>query len=78
VLLVAMIGAIVLTLRDRKTSRHQNIRAQTGRSVSETLELVTLSLGAGTNESGGFLRPKQPEPEPEPEAVGGDHGHGHH
>jgi NADH-quinone oxidoreductase subunit J len=78
VLLVAMIGAIVLTLRDRKTSRHQNIRAQTGRSVSETLELVTLSLGAGTTESGGFLRPKQPEPEPEPEAVGGDHGHGHH
>jgi NADH-quinone oxidoreductase subunit J len=78
VLLVAMIGAIVLTLRDRKTSRHQNIRVQTGRSVSETLELVTLSLGAGTNESGGFLRPKQPEPEPEPEAVGGDHGHGHH
>jgi NADH-quinone oxidoreductase subunit J len=78
VLLVAMIGAIVLTLRDRKTSRHQNIRAQTGRSVSETLELVTLSLGAGTTESGGFLRPKQPEPEPESEAVGGDHGHGHH
>src|SRR5580704_15448395 len=78
VLLVAMIGAIVLTLRDRKSSRHQNIRAQTGRSVSETLELVTLSLGAGTNESGGFLRPKQPEPEPEPEAVGGDHRHGHH
>src|SRR5499427_8724945 len=27
ILLVAMIGAIVLTLRDRKTSRHQSIRA---------------------------------------------------
>ena len=38
VLLVAMIGAIVLTLRDRKTSRHQNIRMQTGRTVAETLE----------------------------------------
>jgi NADH-quinone oxidoreductase subunit J len=74
VLLVAMIGAIVLTLRDRKTSRHQNIGVQTERTVAETLELVSLSLGAGTTESGGFLRPKQPEPEPEPEAA----HHGHH
>ena len=39
-LLVAMIGAIVLTLRDRKTSRHQNIRIQTERTVAETLELI--------------------------------------
>jgi NADH-quinone oxidoreductase subunit J len=73
VLLVAMIGAIVLTLRDRKTSKHQNIAMQTQRTVAETLEVVTLSLGAGTTESGGFLRPKQPEPEPETEPV-----HGHH
>jgi NADH-quinone oxidoreductase subunit J len=73
VLLVAMIGAIVLTLRDRKTSRHQNIRTQTERTVAETLEIVSISLGAGTTESGGFLRPRQPEPEPEPETV-----HDHH
>jgi NADH-quinone oxidoreductase subunit J len=73
VLLVAMIGAIVLTLRDRKTSRHQNIRMQTQRTVAETLEVVTLSLGAGTTESGGFLRPKQPETKPETEPV-----HEHH
>ena len=74
VLLVAMIGAIVLTLRDRKTSRHQNIRTQTQRTVAETLEIVSLELGAGTTASGGFLRPKEPEPEPEPnEPV-----HGHH
>ena len=46
-LLVAMIGAIVLTLRDRKTSRHQSIRVQTERTVAETLEMVTMSLGAG-------------------------------
>ena len=39
-LLVAMIGAIVLTLRDRKTSRHQSIRMQTERAVAETLEMV--------------------------------------
>jgi NADH-quinone oxidoreductase subunit J len=73
VLLVAMIGAIVLTLRDRKTSRHQIISVQTQRTIEETLEVVTLSLGAGTTESGGFLRPKQSEPAPETEPV-----HGHH
>ncbi|MSO99736.1 MAG: NADH-quinone oxidoreductase subunit J [Acetobacteraceae bacterium] len=75
VLLVAMIGAIVLTLRDRKTSKHQNIGTQTRRTVAETLEIVTISLGAGTTESGGFLRPKAPEPEPQPEheAAGGHH-----
>ena len=73
VLLVAMIGAIVLTLRDRKTSRHQNIGMQNARTVAETLEVLTISLGAGTTASGGFLRPKQPEPEPEEEPV-----HGHH
>jgi NADH-quinone oxidoreductase subunit J len=75
VLLVAMMGAIVLTLRDRKTSRHQNIGAQNARTVAETLEVVTLSLGAGTTQSGGFLRPKAPEPEPEPEE---EPAHGHH
>jgi NADH-quinone oxidoreductase subunit J len=73
VLLVAMIGAIVLTLRDRKSSRHQNISMQNARTVAETLEVVTISLGAGTTASGGFLRPKQPEPVPEEEPV-----HGHH
>ena len=35
VLLVAMIGAIVLTLRERKTSRHQSIAVQTSRTVAE-------------------------------------------
>jgi NADH-quinone oxidoreductase subunit J len=73
VLLVAMIGAIVLTLRDRKTSKHQDIRTQNARTVAETLEVVTISLGAGTTESGGFLRPKQPEPEHEEVPA-----HGHH
>ena len=72
VLLVAMIGAIVLTLRDRKSSRHQNIQMQTSRTVSETLEIVSLSLGAGTTASGGFLRPRVAEPEPE---LVDDHAH---
>jgi NADH-quinone oxidoreductase subunit J len=78
ILMVAMIGAIVLTLRDRKTSRHQNIRKQTERTVVETLQVMSVSLGAGTNQSGGYLRPKPPEPESvEEHADAGGHGHGH-
>ena len=78
ILLVAMIGAIVLTLRDRKTSRHQNIRLQTERAVVETLQMMSVSVGAGTTQSGGYLRPKEPEAEPaEESADAGGHGHGH-
>jgi NADH-quinone oxidoreductase subunit J len=78
ILLVAMIGAIVLTLRDRKSSRHQNIRRQTERTVVETLEMMSVSIGAGTTQSGGYLRPKEPEAEPVEEHVdAGGHGHGH-
>ncbi|HTB48045.1 MAG TPA: NADH-quinone oxidoreductase subunit J, partial [Acetobacteraceae bacterium] len=62
ILLVAMIGAIVLTLRERKTSRHQNIRVQTERTVRETLEMVTVSVGAGVRELG-IYRPKVAEQE---------------
>jgi len=70
-LLVAMIGAIVLTLRDRKTSRHQSIRAQTDRTAAETLELVTVTVGAGVKEIGIFrARPSAPEPAEE-----AHHGH---
>jgi NADH-quinone oxidoreductase subunit J len=75
VLLVAMIGAIVLTLRDRKTSRHQSIRVQTERTVAETLEMVTMSIGAGTKETGIF-RPQVAEvDESEDAPVGAGHGH---
>jgi NADH-quinone oxidoreductase subunit J len=78
ILLVAMIGAIVLTLRDRKTSRHQDIRRQTERTVLETLEMMSVSIGAGTAQSGGHLRPKEPEVEQqEPADAGGGHGHAH-
>jgi NADH-quinone oxidoreductase subunit J len=76
ILLVAMIGAIVLTLRERKTSRHQNIAVQTSRTVRETLELVNVSLGAGVRETG-IYRPKvteQEEPEAEDVPAGGHHG----
>jgi NADH-quinone oxidoreductase subunit J len=76
ILLVAMIGAIVLTQRDRKTSRHQSIRVQTQRTVQETLELVQVSLGAGMRETG-IYRPKvteQEEQEAEDAPAGGHHG----
>ena len=83
ILMVAMIGAIVLTLRERKTSRHQNIRLQTERTVVETLEMMSVPLGVGTTAAGGYLRPKEPEPEPADAHAGhghddhGEHGHGH-
>jgi NADH-quinone oxidoreductase subunit J len=70
-----MIGAIVLTLRDRKTSRHQSIRTQNERTVAETLELVTMSVGAGIKEVGIFV-PKITQPaESENVHAGGRHGH---
>ena len=56
VLLVAMIGAIVLTLRDRGFSRNQSVAAQLDRSPGDTMELLDLARGAGTK--GVFLRPK--------------------
>jgi len=47
ILLVAMIGAIVLTLRDRRRSRHQSIARQTARTTADTLAMVRVGLGAG-------------------------------
>ncbi len=57
VLLVAMIGAIVLTHRDRHTSRHQNITRQQQRRVADTLEVLSVRSGAGVAELG-IYRPK--------------------
>jgi len=77
VLLVAMIGAIVLTLRERRMSRHQVIARQTARTVAETLELVDISVGVGVK-SLGIYRPKMPEPPAEPAHAGGGHAEGGH
>ncbi len=63
ILLVAMIGAIVLTLRDRTTSRHQNIGRQIARHSADTMVFVDVRSGAGAKETG-ILRPPEPEPEP--------------
>ncbi len=75
VLLVAMIGAIVLTHRERQTSRHQVIATQVARTMAETLEIVPVALGAGVKELG-IYRPKVAEPAAE--LAEGDDGHGHH
>jgi NADH-quinone oxidoreductase subunit J len=47
VLLVSMIGAIVLTLRDRKRAKAQNLDIQHSRLKSDTLSLVPAKLGEG-------------------------------
>jgi NADH-quinone oxidoreductase subunit J len=47
ILLVAMIGAIVLTLRTREGVRRQRIARQVGRRREETLEIVKVRPGQG-------------------------------
>ena len=74
VLLVAMIGAIVLTLRERPGTRRQNIGDQIARAGSVSVQSVP--LGAGLKEIG-ILRPPSPEEEA-PKQVEHHHGHGGH
>jgi NADH-quinone oxidoreductase subunit J len=50
VLLVAMIGAIVLTLRHRPGVRRQNIAAQVGRTPKTGMDIVQIQDGAGIPE----------------------------
>ena len=57
VLLVAMIGAIVLTLRDKGPSRRQDIATQNARMPMDTVEMMDVRSGAGIGELG-ILRPK--------------------
>jgi NADH-quinone oxidoreductase subunit J len=71
VLLVAMIGAIVLTLRDRQASRRQDVGRQTARRVAETLQMVHLEFGAGVTKSA-IIRPLPDPANREPEPIGGD------
>ena len=49
ILLVAMIGAIVLTLRHRADVRRQSIAGQLARRRAETVEVVKVPLGAGSD-----------------------------
>jgi NADH-quinone oxidoreductase subunit J len=61
ILLVAMIGAIVLTLRDRGVSRKQKIASQLGRAPANTLVMMDVRTGAGIGELG-IIRPQAPKP----------------
>ena len=47
ILLVAMVGAIVLTHRERRGSRRQNITRQQQREAADTLEVLTVQRRAG-------------------------------
>ena len=48
ILLVAMIGAIVLTLRHRADVRRQSIAAQLARTRAQTVEVVKVPIGSGS------------------------------
>jgi NADH-quinone oxidoreductase subunit J len=48
ILLVAMIGAIVLTLRHRADVRRQSISAQLARTSAQTVEVVKVPVGSGS------------------------------
>jgi NADH-quinone oxidoreductase subunit J len=52
ILLVAMIGAIVLTLRQRVGVRRQSIPQQLARTRAEAVALVKVPLGGGASEAG--------------------------
>ena len=58
ILLVAMIGAIVLTHRDRRRALHQDISVQHARTPQKTLAMVRAPLGQGV-----VLPEQQPEKE---------------
>ena len=75
ILLVAMIGAIVLTLRDKPAnSKRQDIAVQLSRAEAVTLTSVPARTGL---DKLGIVRRKLPEP-PKPKRVAHDaHGHGH-
>lgn len=47
VLLVAMVGAIMLTLRKRPSTKRQNISLQLARKKEDTLEVVKMPVGGG-------------------------------
>jgi NADH-quinone oxidoreductase subunit J len=66
ILLVAMIGAIVLTHRQRTGTKRQNITRQQERMVTETLEIVSVRSGAGIGELGVYRRKPQPVASEEP------------
>ena len=61
ILLVAMIGAIVLTLRDKGESRRQVIARQIARDPAHTMVMMNLASRTGTKDMA-YLRPDETEP----------------
>jgi NADH-quinone oxidoreductase subunit J len=74
ILLVAMIGAIVLTLRGKPTSKRQDVGKQVARSGSVNLRQP--ALGAGLGSIGIERPPVEVPPEAKPKQV--EHHGGHH
>ena len=74
ILMVAMIGAIVLTHRERGTTRRQVIAQQNARTPADTLVNVRVPLGAGTDVTGIFR--SKPEPALAGPHADEDHHHG--
>jgi len=52
ILLVAMIGAIVLTLRERHGVRRQDVMAQNARTKDAAMSVVTVAPGQGVSVQG--------------------------
>ncbi len=76
ILMVAMIGAIVLTHRERTRSRHQVIARQVARTSASTLTMVSVPRGVGVG-PGNIIRPL-PEPDRVPvPALAADEPHEH-
>lgn len=64
ILLVAMMGAIVLTHRVRPgASKRQDVARQESRMVADTLQTMTISIGSGAPKTS-FLRPLPPPMQP--------------
>ena len=82
ILLVAMIGAIVLTHRERTRSRKQDIEKQNARMPADTLAMIRVPMLQGV--SAGDVRRRLPEPalvaadEPDEHAGVGKPGPGEH
>jgi NADH-quinone oxidoreductase subunit J len=72
ILLVAMIGAIVLTHRQSRSPKRQDITRQQTRAVADTLEILHVPTGA-TMQQMGIFRPKIATPEKAPQLEHGDH-----
>ena len=74
ILLVAMIGAIVLTLRERPGTKRQDVGAQIARSGSVSLRSVPTGVGLAEI---GIERPPSPEELAPKQVEHHGHGHGH-